>query len=101
MCLRWTVHMNVVFLQKKICWIEWSFTGAGKGTYKVEKIQLLSDDFGRAFREQVITYMKQKSGIGNVEELAGTTTEWEEQEKEQEVYEEEGKEVTSSLEQSL
>lgn len=57
------------------------FYGAGKGTYKVEKIQLLSDDFGRAFREQVITYMKQKSGIGNVEELAGTTTEWEEQEK--------------------
>ena len=45
--------------------------------------------------------MKQKSGIGNVEELAGTTTEWEEQEREQEVYEEEGKEVTGSLEQSL
>lgn len=77
------------------------FYGAGKGTYKVEKIQLLSDDFGRAFREQVITYVKQKSGIGNVEELAGTTTEWEEQEREQEVYEEEGKEVTGSLEQSL
>ncbi len=77
------------------------FYGVGKGIHEIEKIQLLSDDFGRAFREQVIAYRKQKSGIGNMEELAGTTTEWEEQEKKQEIYEEEGKEVTGSLEQSL
>lgn len=77
------------------------FYGAGKGTHEIEKIQLLSDDFGRAFREQVIAYRKQKSGVENMEELAGTTTEWEEQEKSQEVYKEEGKEVTGNLEQSL
>lgn len=77
------------------------FYGAGKGTYKIEKIQFLSDDFGKAFREQIIAYMKQKSGVTSMEELAGVTTEWMDQERKQGKYEKEGKEVTGSLEQSL
>lgn len=77
------------------------FYGAGKGTYGIEKIQLLSDDFGKAFREQVLMYMRQKSGIENVEEVAETTTEWERQEENQEKYKEEGEKVTGSLEESL
>lgn len=77
------------------------FYGAGKGTYKIEKIQFLSDDFGKAFREQIIGYMRQKSGVDHMEELAGVTTEWADQERKQGKYEKEGKEVTGSLEQSL
>ncbi|WP_461815691.1 DUF5702 domain-containing protein [Faecalimonas sp.] len=77
------------------------FYGAGKGTYKIEKIQFLSDDFGRAFREQVIQYMRQKNGADYMEEFSGVTTKWVDQEKEKGKYEEEGKEVTGSLNQSL
>ena len=77
------------------------FYGAGNGRYKIERIQLLSDDSGRAFREQAIACMKQKTGIGIVEELAGETSEWEEQERNQEESQKEEKEVTDSLEESL
>ena len=45
--------------------------------------------------------MKQKTGIGIVEELAGETSEWEEQERNQEESQKEEKEVTDSLEESL
>lgn len=89
-----------VFAEKKLL-DRLEFYGAGKGKYTIEKIQLLSDDCGRAFREQVIAYMKQKNGMDQIEELAGETTEWEEQSVKQEEYKEEGKEVTGDLEQSL
>ena len=90
-----------IFAEKNLLDRRTWFYCAGKGTYKVEKIQLLSDDFGRAFREQVITYMKQKSGIKMWRNLQEQQLNGKSREKEQEVYEEEGKEVTSSLEQSV
>ncbi|WP_461810742.1 DUF5702 domain-containing protein [Faecalimonas sp.] len=88
------------FTEKKLL-DRFKFYGAGKGTYKIEKIQFLSDDLGRAFREQVIGYMRQKNGVDHMQELAGGTTEWIDQEREQGKYEKEGKKVTESLEKSL
>ena len=41
--------------------------------YKINGIQYLTDNKGQAFREQVLTYMEQKYGIGLIEDLAGRT----------------------------
>ena len=38
-----------------------------------------TDNKGQAFREQVLTYMEQKYGIGLIEDLAGRTSVWEEE----------------------
>ena len=47
--------------------------------YKINGIQYLTDNKGQAFREQVLTYMEQKYGIGLIEDLAGRTSVWEEE----------------------
>ena len=47
--------------------------------YKINGIQYLTDNRGQAFREQVLTYMEQKYGIGLIEDLAGRTSVWEEE----------------------
>lgn len=67
----------------------------------VEKIQFLTDEQGRPFREQVIAYMKQKMGISQLEELAGLTGQWENQSGKIEEYEQEGTNVGKDLELSL
>ena len=54
----------------------------GTGEFNEDKIigiQYLTDNKGQAFREQVLTYMEQKYGIGLIEDLAGRTSVWEEE----------------------
>lgn len=47
--------------------------------YKISGIQYLTDNGGQAFREQVLTYMEQKYGVGLIENLTGLTSRWEEE----------------------
>lgn len=67
----------------------------------ISKIQFLTDDSGRAFKEQVIAYMKSKMGITELEDLTGLSGTWKEQENQTKEYEEEELEVTDGLETSL
>lgn len=57
------------------------FYGVGNTSQTVEGIQFLTDDSGRAFREQVIAYMKHSKGVSLVEELADMSAKWKEPEK--------------------
>ena len=67
----------------------------------VEKIQFLTDEQGRPFREQVVAYMKQKMGISQMEELAGLTGQWKNQSGRTEACEKEGTDIEKNLEDSL
>lgn len=61
---------------------------------EITDIQLLTDNNGQAFREAVITFMEEKSGIGAMRELSGWTREWAEQSIS-------GEEISEDLKQSL
>lgn len=75
--------------------------GADHMEQNVDKIQLLTDDGGRAFREQVIAYMKHKMGIAQLEELTDSSSKWKEQEEKSQQYEEKERETAGDLEASL
>lgn len=77
------------------------FYGMRDAEQNIEKIQFLTDESGRPFREQVIAYMKQKVGVSQMEELAGLTGEWKNQEGKAEVYEQDGMKVEKNLEETL
>lgn len=57
------------------------FYGVKNAEQDIEAIQFLTDDSGRAFREQVIAYMKQKTGVSLVEEISNLSEKWKEPEK--------------------
>ena len=61
--------------------------------HEISSIQYLTDNFGQAFREQVLTYMEQRFGIGIIRDLTGMTGKWKEQEIQGEKMEGEGAEV--------
>lgn len=73
----------------------------GNGEHQVQKMQFLTDDSGRAFREQVIAYMKHKMGITQLESLTNVSAKWKEQETKGKEYEEENINITEELETSL
>lgn len=75
--------------------------GADHMEQNVDKIQLLTDDGGRAFREQVIAYMKHKMGIAQLEELTDSSSKWKEQEEKSQQYEEKEQETAGDPEASL
>lgn len=56
------------------------YYGTAGMEHDIQGIQFLSDQKGRAFREQVLEYMEQAYGISAVRELAGKTGAWKEQE---------------------
>lgn len=47
--------------------------------HNIEGIQYLTDNRGQPFREQVVGYMEQKYGIGQLKDMAQMTDVWEEQ----------------------
>ncbi len=56
---------------------------------EITDLQLLTDNGGQAFREQVLAHMEEKNGIALVQNIAGLSSKWEEQEiKGEEVSEE-------------
>ncbi len=77
------------------------FYGVRDAVINIEKIQFLTDDFGQAYREQVIAYMKHKLGISGIEEFAGASGKWKEQEDKAEQYSREETDVTEELESGL
>lgn len=56
------------------------YYGAAQMEHEMEALQLLTDNQGSAFREQVILYMKDLYGISIVEDLTGMAGQWTEQE---------------------
>lgn len=44
---------------------------------EITAIQLLTDGDGQAFREQVLAYMEEKTGIGLVKDITGVAEQWE------------------------
>ena len=77
------------------------FYGMRNTKHHVEKIQFLTDESGRPFREQVLAYMKNKIGISELEELSGMTGEWKEQAGKTEQYEQEESNAEKHLTESL
>lgn len=45
----------------------------------ITDLQLLTDNSGQAFREQVLAYMESKTGIGVLQDMTGLAADWEEQ----------------------
>lgn len=70
-------------------------------TQEITDIQLLTDNNGQAFREQVIKYMESKTGITLVQNLTGLASRWEEREIQGEEMSEQLEEVLSENEESL
>ena len=61
---------------------------------EITDIQLLTDNGGQAFREQVIQFMEESTGIALVQNLTGLAADWEEQQVQ-------GQEVSDQLDQAL
>lgn len=67
-----------------------SYYGAMGIGQEIAEVQLLTDNDGQAFREQVLAYMEERTGISLVRDLAGLAAKW----KEQEIQ---GKEISEEL----
>lgn len=57
-----------------------AYYGSGGIRQEITGIQFLTDHNGQAFREQVLEYMENRTGISLVQNLTGLTAEWEERE---------------------
>lgn len=77
------------------------FYGTKNMDVSIEKLQLLTDNKGQAFREQVAYYMKHKYGISALENFTENSKSWKEQKIEGEKYQKTDKETTGKLEETL
>lgn len=59
-----------------------AYYGSAGITQEVTGIQLLTDNDGQAFREQVLAFMEVRSGISLIQNLTGLAAAWEQQEME-------------------
>ena len=71
-----------------------SYYGAMGIDQEITGIQLLTDNDGQSFREQVLAYMEERTGISLIRDLTGVAAEWEEQEIR-------GKEISGELDEAL
>ena len=55
-----------------------SYYGAMGIDQEITGIQLLTDNDGQSFREQVLAYMEERTGISLIRDLTGLAAEWEE-----------------------
>ncbi len=85
-----------------------AYYGSAGIDQNISEIQLLTDQGGQAFREQVLQFMETKTGIGLVQDLTGSAADWEEQKIEGEQAEErleqiysQGKEVLPDQSEDL
>lgn len=53
-----------------------AFYGGGSGTYKIQKLRLLTDEKGAEFYAQAVRYMETRYGLDLVEKWMGTTSLW-------------------------
>ncbi len=78
-----------------------AYYGSAGITQEITDIQLLTDNNGQAFREQVIKYMESRTGITLVQNLAGMASKWEEREIQGEEMSEQLEEMSGQLEEAL
>lgn len=78
-----------------------SYYGSIGIQHEITDIQLLTDNNGQAFREQVIKYMESRTGITLVRNLTGLASNWEEREIQGQEMSEQLEEVLSENEESL
>lgn len=71
-----------------------SYYGSMEISQEITDIQYLTDNQGQAFREQILAYMEEKSGISLMRDLTGLSSQWEERETE-------GKEISDQLDEVL
>ena len=68
---------------------------------EIDAIRYLTDENGKAFYDQAVQYEKEKTGAAAVEEMAGKSSVWKEQESQAEQYEKEDTETSFELERML
>jgi hypothetical protein len=78
-----------------------AYYGAMGIEQEIEGIQLLTDNNGQAFREQVLYYMEEKYGISYVADFVGLSRGWEQQEIEGERVFKDEQDVLSNLSEIL
>lgn len=78
-----------------------AYFGAGSMGQEIKRIQLLTDDAGQAFFEQVLIYMKQKYGLDAMSGQASMTDTWKHQEELGDSYQEEETAENSRLDSLL
>lgn len=78
-----------------------AYYGAGNMEHKPVRLQLLTDDGGKPFREQVSAYIGHKYGLDSLKEYFGTTQVWKEQAQDGEQYLKEEQEADQDLNRLL
>lgn len=85
-----------------------AYYGSAGMDQTVSEIQLLTDQGGQPFREQILQFMETKTGLGLIQDLTGSAADWEEQKIEGEQAEErleqiysQGKEVLPDQSEDL
>ena len=78
-----------------------SYYGAENMDKEIDAIRYLTDENGKAFYDQAVQYEKEKTGAAAVEEMAGKSSVWKEQESQAEQYEKEDTETRFELERML
>lgn len=76
------------------------YYGAGEMAHEITDVQLLTDNHGAAFYEQVLYYMETRYGIGLIREFTGVTGKWEEQMIQGEDYYEEKENILEDLQET-
>ena len=77
------------------------YFGTENVDHKITGIQLMTDNSGQAFREQVLDYMEQRYGIALIQDFTGLTAEWEAQEIAGEEFKEKEKELAGKIQDMI
>ena len=98
-----SLGMAAVSILVYVIFVLLSFNEAGQlSTYygsagieqEISEIQMLTDNQGQAFREQVLAFMEQQTGIQSIQNMIGLSAQWEEREIE-------GSQLTEKMENEL
>ena len=57
-----------------------AYYGSAGIEQEISEIQMLTDNQGQAFREQVLAFMEQQTGIQSIQNMIGLSAQWEERE---------------------
>ena len=71
-----------------------AYYGSAGIEQEISEIQMLTDNQGQAFREQVLAFMEQQTGIQSIQNMIGLSAQWEEREIE-------GSQLTEQMENEL
>lgn len=77
------------------------YYGTGNIEHQITELQLLTDNKGQVFREQVIAYMEDVYGISAIQELTGRAQMWEEQQIQGQDAKQEQDNLTGELQDTL